>query len=520
MPHALKEMPRVAFTRAEMPADQQTQFYKQATDSINAVGQNVKGIDTMLSNWRGWLNGMYVEQERLNSQQEETVRRLEALEATFVDTKDKYHEEAKQVKRTMLEDHEELGRVKGITESHIADIESLLTRCDGRMKEMDEMYAQQLQSLNVVMDHELTVVKGKIQDKVSEISDELVRGAGFDAAIASQIAFVETQGKIAVQDLQATISAYRPEEAFQSVAGKLESVQAEIQLLRDQSGAKFVEYNGKFGNVDGHLAKIQASLQQATSHGCHCHHVDEILTWTTVTDLRVQEAEVALQRLQGQQLHGQHRAPMMPNMVAHHGQPAHAQSSQTMHGLPLPPGAIGVQCGHGMTVPSGMMSPPMQAAAPLIPAMTSMAPMAGSFIPPPPGMPVATLSRNVDQFLEVVDVQEGMTELYMLVMVAMTEQYMQVMAQLERPRQVEDLKCTTRGSAAPMTPVALASSRPSSRRRLPTNRSTNTMASPEELCGARRWPIIWWADVPILNRSSSGPRSTARFPSPGSPSLT
>ncbi len=90
-----------------MPPDQQTQFYKQATDSINAVGQNVKGIDTMLSNWRGWLNGMYMEQERLSNQHDQYVRRIEALETTFTDTKEKYNAEAKQVKQAMLEDHED-----------------------------------------------------------------------------------------------------------------------------------------------------------------------------------------------------------------------------------------------------------------------------------------------------------------------------------------------------------------------------------------------------------------------------
>jgi len=170
MPHALKEMPRVAFTRAEMPPDQQTQFYKQTTDSINAVGQNVKNMDTMLSNWRGWLNGMFEQQERLG-------QRLEALEGTFNSTKDKYTTEAKELKQAMLDDHEDLARVKGVTEGHITEIEALLTRCDEQMKQMNEAHGQQLLALNTAMDQEFGMVKAKIQDKVNEISEELVRHA-------------------------------------------------------------------------------------------------------------------------------------------------------------------------------------------------------------------------------------------------------------------------------------------------------------------------------------------------------
>ena len=65
MAKPMKEMPKVAFTRAEMPQEQQTEFYKQTTDTINAVSANVQAMDVMLGEWRPWLRTMLEEQQRI-----------------------------------------------------------------------------------------------------------------------------------------------------------------------------------------------------------------------------------------------------------------------------------------------------------------------------------------------------------------------------------------------------------------------------------------------------------------------
>ena len=73
-------------------------------------------------------------------------------------------------------------------------------------------------------------------------------------------------------------------------------------------------------------------------------------------------------------------------------------------------------------------------------------------------MRVQALSRRMEQLLEAVDVQEDMTEPYMLVMAAMEYQ-------LEHPELLEDLRYMSLGHEAPMTLVELASSHHSSRPR-------------------------------------------------------
>jgi DNA anti-recombination protein RmuC len=150
-----RDIPRVAFTRPEMPVENQAEFYKQTIDSINAVVTNVKGLNDMLEQWRPWLRGMIDEQHRVSQQQEHVDQRVSDLEKLTTTMQAKYDREGKNLKDMVEQNQTGLAELKSGTVDQVQRIDDLFTRCDNRMKEMDVLFGDQMKRLGDTMELEM-----------------------------------------------------------------------------------------------------------------------------------------------------------------------------------------------------------------------------------------------------------------------------------------------------------------------------------------------------------------------------